>query len=75
MAIRTFDLGKLPPHTSNWRAVRRCWFSTPIDNNKALLAADMAPQRLLMVATKADYSTSDFQSTNRSFRALHSLGD
>ena len=61
MAIRTFDLGEgvAAAHEQLARgSPLLVALSSPMDNNKAWLAAGLALQRLLLVATKADYSTS-----------------
>lgn len=61
MAVRTFDLGNGVAATHE-RLARGSpllvVLSTPIDNNEAWLAAGLGLQRLLLVATKAGYSTS-----------------
>jgi Nitroreductase family len=61
MAIRTFDLGNgvAAAHEQLARgSPLLVGFSMPMDNNEAWLAAGLALQRLLLIATKAGYSTS-----------------
>ncbi len=61
MAIRTFDLGNgvAAAHEQLARGSPLLTvISTPIDNNEAWLAAGLGLQRMLLVATKAGYSTS-----------------
>ena len=61
MVIRTFDLGNGVAAAQEQLARGSpllVGLSTPMDNNEAWLAAGLALQRLLLVATKAGYSTS-----------------
>jgi nitroreductase len=61
MVIRTFDLGNGVAAAREQLARGSpllVGLSTPMDNNEAWLAAGLALQRLLLVATKAGFSTS-----------------
>jgi hypothetical protein len=61
MVIRTFDLGNGVAAAQEQLARGSpllVSLSTPMDNNEAWLATGLALQRLLLVATKAGYSTS-----------------
>jgi hypothetical protein len=61
MAIRTFDLGNgvAAAHQQLARgSPLLIILSTPMDNNEAWLAAGLGLQRMLLVAAKADYSSS-----------------